>query len=179
MSMSKEQRRKIHGLREPIEPGDPSVMARRELHEAVTKWALRWGTAIQFLSGAIAFGVVLLPTLHPPWRSVIESFRPLAVVHHELTRLSLWLILPIAFGLCIGFYSSSKIDYKKFSHHGYPINLSGVGSSQQIIEMDLFPRTKLEERVFWADFVGGIFMMFGWWFWLFGGFSALLKLGLN
>jgi hypothetical protein len=116
MAMSKEQRRKLHGIGEPLEPGDPRVMARRHLHEAVTKWDLRWATTINFLSGAIAFAVVLLPTLLPPWRSVIESVRPLAVIHYELTRPSVWLLLPLAIALCLGVYSTSKRDYKKKFH---------------------------------------------------------------
>jgi hypothetical protein len=177
MAMSKEQRRKLHGIGEPFEPGDPRVMARRNLHEAVTKWDLRWATTIHFLSGAIAFGVVLLPTLLPQWRSVIESVRPLAVLHYELTRPSVWLFLPLAIALCLGFYSTSKRDYKKMSHHGYPINLGGAGS-QEIIDMDLYPRTTIEEKVFFADFVSGIFM-FGWWFGILGGFSIILKSGGN
>lgn len=175
--LSKERRRELHGLKEPLVPGDPRVMARRNLHEAVTKWNLRWTIPIHFLSGAIAFGVVLLPTLLPPWRSVIESARPLAVLHHELTRPSIWLILPLAIALGLGFYSKSKRDYKDISHHGYPINLGGAGY-QEILDMDLYPRTTVEEKVFFADFLSGIFG-FGWWFWLFGGFSIILKAGVN
>jgi hypothetical protein len=175
--LSKEQRRKLHGIREPLEPGDPRVMARRGLHEAVTKWNLRWATPIHFLSGAVAFGFVLLPILLPPWRNVIESVRPFAILHYELTRTSVWLILPLVVALCLGFYSTSKRDYKKISHYGYPINLGGAGS-QEIIDMDLYPRTTIEEKVFFADFVSGIFG-FGWWFWLFGGFSIILKSGVN
>lgn len=113
--LNKEGRRELYGLREPLVPSDPRVVARRNLHEAVTKWNLRWATLIHFLSGSIAFGVVLLPILLPPWRSVIESVRPLAVLHYELTRLSIWLTLPLAIALCLGFYSTSKRDYKNIS----------------------------------------------------------------
>jgi hypothetical protein len=175
--LSKERRRELYGLREPLVPSDPRVMARRNMHEAVTKWDLRWATTIHFLSGAIAFGVVLLPILLPPWRSVIESVEPLAFIHHELTRPSVWLFLPLAIALCLGFYSTSKRDYKKISHHGYPINLGGAGS-KEIIDMDLYPRTAIEEKVFFADFVLGIFM-FGWWFGILGGFSIILKSRVN
>lgn len=175
--INKERRRKLYGLREPLVPSDPRVVARRNLHEAVTKWNLKWATRIHFLSGSIAFVVVLLPILLPPWRSVIESVRPLAVMHYELTRLSIWVTLPLAIALCLGFYSTSKRDYKNISHHGYPINLGGSGS-KDILDMDLYPRTAIEERVFFADFLSGIFG-FCWWFWIFGGFAIILKSGVN
>jgi hypothetical protein len=175
--LSKQRRRELYGLREPLVPGDPRVMARRNLHEAVTKWNLRWATPIHFLSGVIAVGVILLPTLLPQWKSVIESVRPLAILHYELTRLSIWLILPLAIALCLSFYSASKRDYKKISHHGYPINLGGAGS-QDILDLDLYPRTVVEEKVFFADFLSGI-LGFCWWVWIFGGFSIILKSGVN
>lgn len=177
MALSKEKRREIYGIKEPNEPSDIDVIARRPVHEALSKWELKWMNSIGFSCGVIALLTVLLPALFKPWKIIVDDFLLLSTIHRMFTTLNLGLFFIVAFGACLHLYSASKIDGKKYSHHGYPINLSGVRSSQQVIDMELYPRTKLEERVFWIDLIGGVWLATTWWFVIFGGFVMMLKLG--
>lgn len=175
--LSKEQWRKIHGIKEPKDPADPNVVSRRTLHESIVKWEIKWLSRLHLISASSAFIIVLLPAISKTWHGFIASVPVVSWIHREFSTFSGVLISSLAVGLFFYFYSASKIDGKSFSEHGYPINLSQVGSPKDIILGDLYPRTRLEEKVFFADFAGGIWVATAMWFVLFGGISILIKSG--
>lgn len=74
--LSKDQWRKIHGIKEPKDPADPNVVARRQLHEAIIKWELKWINRLHLASAFLAFAIVLLPTINKTWYGFV-AFVPI------------------------------------------------------------------------------------------------------
>lgn len=173
--LSKERWKKIHGIREPKDPEDAEVVARRYIHEAIVRWEIKWIKYLHMISASLAFGVVLLPNFIKGWHGFIASIPVASWVQREFSSLSGTLLFCLAVGLLLYFYSAFKIDGKNYSEYNYPINLSHIGSPQEIERYDLYPRTKLEERVFFADSAGGLWGAIFVWFGLFGGFSIILN----
>jgi hypothetical protein len=173
--MSNERFRQLYDLRESAEPADPEVLNRRWLHQAIAKWESKWLSRLGAATFVAAFLVVLLPVLLRPWRNIIERTPIASYVFHELTNIG-WLevLLFLAMVLMLNYYSSSKIDGKTYSEHGYPINISGVRSAKNVVEYELYPRTKTEENVFFVDSFSGIFGSVFMWFVLFGAFATVL-----
>jgi hypothetical protein len=177
--LSKEQWRKIHGIKEPKDPADPNVLSRRTLHESIVQWELKWINRLHLAFGPLAFAIVLFPVINKTWYGFVVSIPVVSWIHREFSIFGGVLISSLAVGLFFYFYSASKIDGKSFSEYGYPINLSHVGSPQDVVHGDLYPRTRLEEKVFFADSAGGIWLATVMWFVLFGGISILIKSGGN
>ncbi len=73
----------------------------------------------------------------------------------------------------------SRIDGKSFSEHGYPINLAHIGSAREVIEAELYPRTKLEERVFWIDRFSGVLTALTVWHIMFGAIAFFIMKGMK
>lgn len=174
--LSKDQWRKIHGIRPPKDPADTNVIGRRSIHEAIVNWQIKWLTRLHLIFAPLAFAIVLLPKFNKAWYEVISSVPIFSWIHREFSGLTGTLYLCLAVGLFFYFYSASKIDGENYSEHGYPINLSHVGSSQDIKQGELYPRTKLEERVFLADRAAGLWLAIFMWFVLFGGISVLFSM---
>lgn len=175
--LSKEQWRKIHGIKEPKDPADPNVLSRRTLHESIVQWELKWINRLHLAFGPLAFAIVLFPVINKTWYGFVVSIPVFSWIHRGFSSFGGVLILSLAVGLFFYFYSASKVDGKSYSEYGYPINLSHVRSAKNIILGDLYPRTRLEEKVFLADSAGGIWLATLMWFVLFGGISILIKSG--
>lgn len=174
--LSKDQWRKIHGIRPPKDPADADVIGRRPIHEAVVNWEIKWLPRLHLIFAPLAFVIVLLPKFNKAWHGVISFVPVISWLHREFSGLTSTLYLCLAFGLFLYFYSASKIDGESYSEYGYPINLSYGISPQNIKQAELYPRTKLEERVFFADSAGGIWLATFMWFVLFGGIAGLLSM---
>ena len=177
--LSKDQWRKIHGIKEPKDPADPNVVARKTLHESIVKWELKWINRLHLASALLAFAIVLFPVINRTWYGFVASIPVVSWIHREFSSFGGVLVLSLAVGLFFYFYSASKIDGKSYSEYGYPINLSHVGSPQDVMRGDLYPRTRLEEKVFFADSAGGVWLGTVMWFVLFGGISIFVKSGVN
>lgn len=175
--LSKDQWRKIHGIKEPKDPADPNVVARRMLHESIVQWELKWINRLHLVSASLAFAIVLFPVINNTWYGFVTSIPVVSWIHREFSSFSGVLIFSLAVGLFFYFYSASKIDGKSYSEYGYPINLSQIRSAENILHGELYPRTKIEEKVFFADFAGGVWMATVFWFVAFGGISFLIKSG--
>ena len=173
--LSKEQWRKIYGMREPKDPADPNVIARRALHVSITKWELKWVTRLHLISVFLAFAIVLLPALNKTWYGLIASIPIFQWIHRAFSNFSGVFFLSLAAGLFIHSYSHRKLDGKNYSEYGYPINLSGVRSTKNIAQGDLYPRTRLEENIFYVDCAGGIWAATVFWFIAFGLISIYIK----
>lgn len=174
--LSKGQWRKIHGIRPPKDPADPDVIGRRPIHEAIVNWEIKWTTRLHLIFAPLAFVIVLMPKFNKTWYEVISSAPIVSWIHREFSGLTGTLYLCLAVGLFFYFYSASKIDGKNYSEYGYPINISHVRAPKNIKQGELYPRTKLEEKVFFADSAGGIWLATFMWFVLFGGISVLFSM---
>lgn len=177
--MDKYQRRKIYGIREPKEPADQDVVARRHIHEAMVRWELKWLNSLHFITFLLAIVIVLAPAISKRWREIIEAIPAVSWIFQEFSNLRFWPIFFLMIGLIFHFYSMSKIDGKNYSEHGYPINLPHVRAPYQIIEAELYPRTKLEERVFWLDSLGGVLSALISWFTMFGAIAFFITKGMK
>jgi hypothetical protein len=177
--LSKEQWRKIHGIKEPKDPADPNVVSRRTLHESIVKWEIKWVSRLHLISAPLAFFIVLFPVISKTWHGFVASVPVASWIHREFSTFGGALISSLAVGLFFYFYSASKLDGKSFSEYGYPINLNHVGSPQDVMRGDLYPRTRLEEKVFFSDSAGGVWLATVMWFVLFGGISIFIKSGGN
>lgn len=156
--LSKDQWRKIHGIKEPKDPADPNVVARRKLHEAIIKWELKWITRLHLAFAFLAFFIVFLPTINKTWHGFV-AFVPIVLwIHRGFSSFGGLLSLSLAVALFCNFYSARKIDGESFSEYGYPINLTNIRSSENIVLGDLYPRTRLEEKFFLLIVLAG----FGW-----------------
>lgn len=175
--LSKEQWRNIHGIRPPKDPADPEVLQRRWLHEAIVRWEIKWLTFLHITFAVLAFAIVFLPSLNKSWHAIISTTPILSWIFGAFSRLSSTLISCLSFGLISHLYSSSQADGKDYSEHGYPINLSHIGSPINIALGELYPRTRIEEKIFLVDSAGALWLATVSWFVLFGGLSILIRLG--
>lgn len=179
MALSKEQWRKMYGIREPKDPADPDVVGRRKLHETIARWEIKWLGPLHVISGLLAFLIVLLPAFSKSWKSLVTMAPIIASIQKEFSSFGGIAIFLLAIGLFCYFYPASKIDGKNYSEYGYPINMSHVRSSRSVINGELYPRTKIEERIFWIDSFGGLWGASVGWFALFGGATLILNSGRN
>lgn len=174
--LSKDQWRKIHGIREPKDSADPEVISRLPLHKRMIDWEIVWSPRLHATSTAIGLVFILLPTINEGWHELISHTPAVLRYQQEFSHFKATPIILLAIGVLLHLYSSSKIDGKSFSEYGYPINLSHIRSAKNIIKGDLFPRTRTEERIFFADFAGGLWIATAFWHVLFGGISWLINL---
>lgn len=171
----KDRRRRLLGLKDPAGEGELSVMQRNARHKAATEWVLSWGAPISVLSFLFALVFVLAPALAAPWRAAINQIGPLALAHEVWTTKNVFLIAIVGVGVALHFYSKSKLDGKRHSELGYPINLTEARTSENVIDLDLYPRTKAEERIFWVDVLLSVWIATFFWPILVGGFSMILS----
>ncbi|THF58109.1 hypothetical protein [Pseudothauera rhizosphaerae] len=177
MALSKEQMRRIYGIRESKDPVDPIVLSRRHFHEAFARFGLKWLWVLHSISFISAFLIVLLPVLSESWKMVMVETPVVQFIFLEFSHIGGLFVFLLAIGLVCYFYSASKIDGKEYSEHGYPINLSGVGSWREVIEADLYPTTKEEECVYWVGAIGGIWISTVGWFIMFGAIGFFIRIG--
>jgi len=175
--LSKEQWRKINGIKEPKDPADSNVVSRRTLHESIVQWEIKWIGRLHLSSIFIAFAIVFFPAINKTWHEFVTSAAIFSLIYKAFSNFGGVYILSLALGVFLYFYSARKIDGSTFSEYGYPINLANIRSAKNILQGDLYPRTKIEERVFFADFAGGIWIATLFWFVAFGGISFLIKSG--
>ncbi len=175
--LSKEEWRKIHGIKEPQDLADPSVVSRRALHESIVQWEIKWTGRLHLASIFIAFTIVLFPAINKTWHEFVTSVAIFSLISKAFSCFGGVYILSLALGVVLHFYSARRIDGSTFSEYGYPINLANIRSAKSILQGDLYPRTRIEEKVFFADFAGGIWIVTAFWFIAFGGISFLIKSG--
>ncbi len=174
MTLPKDQLRKIHGLSEPTVPADPEVLARRKYHEAAAKWLAKWSYPLQAVFAMIGFVVVLLPMFSKNWRAVIENTPVAERFFHDFSTLSGWAMVLFLFLMALFLILNWRVnDYPGGWH---PTKQWGFPNPRQVLEMELYPRLKKEEFVYWVDVVFGaagttIWMIFS------GVFAFFIRIG--
>ena len=177
-NIDKERLRKILGVREPKDPPDPEVIARRGVHEAIAKWELKWLTKLHIISAFLAFLIVLLPAFSDFWLGLVSDLS-LLFIHNDFTSLGFMSRMYLIVALPLYVYNMKKIDGKIYSEYGYPFNLSHVRTPENIVHAELYPRTKIEEKIFFIDCFMGIWIAAIMWFLIFGGIAFIFTLGSN
>lgn len=165
MTFSKNQLRKMHGIPESSTPGEPSVLARRKLHESAARWCDRWLTLIHIYFFIFGFSTILLPTLARPWRLMIESTPLLSEVFHSYSSLSGISIINI--GTLIAIFTARNLFRP-------PSGQPTILTYSMIINMEIYPKTKREEVAYWLDIIFGVASVTLWLFLPFGTIAHLI-----
>ncbi len=160
-------------LREPVLPAEPSVIARRRYHRSAAKFCAKWRAVISLASLLLAALIVVLPVFFLEWRQYILSTPLIETIFIGFSTSKLWGLASILLGTP-GLYAHSKIKGISDSDCGYPYDISGVGMDD-VFKASLYPRTLIEERLFWVDIYYDLYMATVWWFLIFGGFAYFLE----
>jgi hypothetical protein len=156
----KERLRQIYGVEDPTTPPDLSVLARRKYHEAIAKWQVKWLTLAQPIFGLLGLLIVLLPLFLERWRRVIESTPVVAHVFQDFSTFGVWTkaLFPVLgpMVLLIGKgYQSGGWDSKKQRR---------VPFVNQVVNLELYPRTRREEISFYIYMFVSFFAPVAWFF---------------
>lgn len=153
MPMSKEQLRRVHGLREPEALADPNVLTRSKYHEAAAKWLAKWSYPLQVAFALIGFVIVLLPMFSKNWLAVIENTPVAGRIFHDFSTLSGWAMV-LLFVLMV-LWGILNWLVKNYPGGWHPTKQWGFPNPKQVVELELYPRLKREEFVFWVDIIFG------------------------
>lgn len=170
MALSKDRLRKMHGIPEPTGSADPAVLARRRFHETAAKWLARWSYPLQAAFALIGCVVVLLPTLSKNWRSVIENTPVAARIFHDFSTLSGWAMV-LFFVLMAMFLIWNGLRSR------LPAGRNSFLTNRDIVEMELYPRNKKEEFIYWVDFGFAVTGTTLWLFLPFGVLAFFIRIG--
>lgn len=167
MILSKEQLRKIHGIAEPSGPEDPGVLTRRKYHEASAKWLARYYSSLQAIFAIIGFVFILLPALSKSWRTTIENIPVVITIFHDYATLN---------GLAMAnFYLLITLFLLRNWKSKHLPGGEAIGLDyQNIVAMELYPRTKHEESAYWIDLSFSLAASTFWLFMPFGLFAYFI-----
>jgi hypothetical protein len=170
MALSKDRLRKIHGVAEPTGPADQAVLARRKYHEAAATWLARRSYILQAIFAAIGFVVVLLPIFSRSWRTVIESTPIARWVFHDYSTFSGLAMVNLYILMALFLIRSWQI---KSLPGGAAFSLT----YRNVVDMELYPRTKREELAYWTDISFGFVGTTLWLFLPFGALAYFINIG--
>ena len=152
---------------------DMDTLRRRPLHVACMHWLAKCYLPLHLTFATIGFLLLMLPILCRPWRAIVESIPPLAWFFDEFS-----LFRGYAMGLLYAYavfvfilsvmakHYPGGWDWAKESRHPY---------LKEMIEKQLYPRTKKEEFVYWVDLVFGILETTVWLYLPFGLFAFFAR----
>ena len=148
MTLSKDRLRIIHGITESKVMSDEAVLARRKYHEAAARWLSRRSSYLQTFFAAIGFVVVLLPMFSKTWRTVIESTPVVSAVFHAYITFSGLAIVHLYFLMALFLVRNWQIK-------SLPGGTAVPRTYSDVLDMELFPRTRREEFAYWTDILFG------------------------
>ena len=174
MALAKHRLTKNHGLTEPTEPADPAVLARRRFHKAAATWLAKWSYPLQAAFALVGFVVVLLPMFSKGWRAVIETTPVAERVFHDFSSLSGWAM--VLFFVLLALFLVLNWRVNDYPGGWHPTKQWGFPNPKQVVEMELYPRLKREEFVYW---IGIFFSAAGTTIWMifFGVFAFFIRIG--
>lgn len=170
MTLSKDRLRKIHGVSESTAPADQAVLARRKYHEVAANWLARISFFLHAIFAAIGFAVVLLPILSRSWRAIIESTPLVRVVFHDystfggLAMVNLYILMALFL-------------IRNWQIKSLPGGAAFSLTYRNVVDMELFPRTRREEFAYWADISFGFVGATLWLFLPFGVLAYFINIG--
>ena len=146
--------RKSFGLNDMWACEDPSILKRRKIHIAAACWLARWMYYLQALFLMIGLFFFLLPAFGLDWYLFVIG-RPATYVLSDNFSV-------ICFGFFFLFMSGTVLNIilsfnSKYYPGGWnPTEQFGFPNPKQVVELELYPRNKKEEFVFWVDYIFGI-----------------------
>ncbi|MCB6182874.1 hypothetical protein LIN78_04830 [Leeia sp. TBRC 13508] len=145
MSLSKEQLLKLYGIKlKPVE-ADCDVLSRRPQLVFRLQWCLRNSAYFHLVIAIVSFLLILLPSISKDAYSMIGQSAFLLMIHSAfLFNKSLYLLIFIFVGLIGVIGRASEL------HRTYESGSTAI-DYKQMMEMELYPRTKLEERWFYIS----------------------------
>lgn len=137
-----ERKRKINGVTLPEVQIDRRVTERRNLHVSGLKLAQKLSSSLRVSSLVVGIVFVFLPGILPSWRHVISSNWLTGTFYSQMTTIGP-LARYVLYGLTLLFLLRASVD--KY----VPWSTSLSKTNSDILEMELFPRTRREgKRVF-------------------------------
>ena len=146
---------------------------KKKISSNAAKFCAKWRSVISLASVVLAALIVVLPVFFLEWRQYILSTPLTGTVFIGFSTSKLWGLASILPGTP-DLYAHSKIKSISNSDYGYPYDISGVGMDD-VFKASLYPRTLIEERLFWVDIYYDLYMATVWWFLVFGGFAYFLE----
>lgn len=146
--MNKDLLRKAYGLAPPTGPEDVRVTQRKALHIKAASALAKWSLVMQCFFALVGVFLVLFPTIWPQWRAVVLSWPIIDGVYiacSTLTGWPLWLC-----GLLVSEVIALNWLVKDFPGGWNSARQHGFPSLKQIVDLDLYPRTKQQERGFFV-----------------------------
>lgn len=125
-----------------------TVVARRRLHVAVTRWEARWLPWLQAMGALVGLIVVLMPSISKGWLATIEQVSLFKFIYEQLSSLGVVVIAVLAL------YAVTNTICSLMWKHSYPgwdaRKEWGLPNAKQILDRQLFPSTRSQEIVFFT-----------------------------
>ena len=138
--------RKMAGVTIDEVPEDPEVLARRPRHIAAAACSAKWQGRVVPISTLIWFVLVALPLMSKNWRLVISAVPILDKIFYDYATFS---GLAIIQSFIVGVVVWILFRDTKNTPSGNYIKDFTIRTSRTIISLELYPRTKQEEKAFW------------------------------
>lgn len=167
--------RRILGLGEIKEGGDPEVLARRKYHVSIAKWLAKWLPWMQVLSATIGIIFIFLPAVWLEWRTMLMGVPAIYNFSVDLYLLKVTYLKLLFIMLIPTIISNLKA--KTFPGGWDPSKQFGFPSVKQISDLDLYPNKKEEELVYWAHICACLFSPL--WYLLACGLIGFFYKGVN
>jgi hypothetical protein len=153
-------KKRIYKVKEPTITADPAALARRPIHEATSKWLSKWEKTIDAILLLFAFFTVFLPAISEGWHGIIVDAPGIGWIFHNLSNITTRMKLIMLLVVFVGFlWRALGSKYPEGWDHR--IN-GGFPSFRQIVEWEMYPRTRGEEVTFWFCAVRPIVMGLLW-----------------
>lgn len=133
-------------------------------------WLAKWSSRLQLVFAGIGLVVVLLPVLSKPWSAVIDGVPFVSRVFHDFSTLSGWALANF-FVLMMLFLARSAVI------RNIPGGHVPIRSWREVVDMELYPRTRKEELAYWSDFAFAVAGTTLWLFLPFGVLAYFIRLG--
>lgn len=163
--------RRILGLGEVKEGGDPEVLARRKYHVFVAKWLAKWLPWLQVSAAIIGIVLIFLPAVWIEWRAHVIEIPVISGLFFDFHSIQGNYLL--VFYFCIIMYIAVNFKAQDFPGGWDPKKQHRFPTSNEIVRLELYPVTKKEEFVFWLDSFTGFFVVPMWWLLLIGFISSI------
>lgn len=170
-----ERQRRLWVLDENTAPADPEVVGRRKYHEGTAKWLAKWAYLPHALFAATGFFVVLLPALSKTWHEIIVNIPIAARIFHDFSTLSGWALALLGAEVTL----STILHFMGDDYPGgwHPAKQRGYPTLRETTYLELYPRTRAEERIFWVRIAVGELAYAMFWLIGFGVFVFFIRIG--
>lgn len=151
------------------------VSPRKDAQIAAARWLAKWSRPLQISFATTGFSVVLMPVLSNPWKEVVVSLPVAGWVFNQFSTFGAWAMLLL--GLLLTLFLILNIMVRDYPGGWNPTKEWGFPSPKQVVEKELYPRTRKEEFVFWVDIFFGAIGTTVWLYLPFGVLAYFIRIG--